>query len=361
MVAPRLMLPHWLRYQVKRTKLAYLPAYRRSNSRKSFGRSCFEAVLLAAWWRCLPFHYLRYGLYEREHSLKDVFGYLPETVFYYRLLSHVNRDVVLLDDKLVCKRVLGDADVPQAALLASGDEQNCLDAKGELVLENGLDDFLEDRQRVVVKPARYSSGGDGVMVLTHKTGTLYDEHQTGVSLSEYGATWGAWLLEEFVSQHHELAALNERSLNTFRVITTWRQEHGARVEHCILKLGSSTGLVDNAHDGGLYLRVDPDTGELDEMAFDETFTRHPQHPVSGVVFKGYRVSMMREIVALAERSASLFSQITVIGWDIAVAEDGPLVVEGNSSPGLTNVQRTHGGVAHTLGRYLADACNFQRT
>ena len=80
-----------------------------------------------------------------------------------------------------------------------------------------------------------------------------------------------------------------------------------------------------------------------------------------MVFGGYRVGMITEVVALAKRCAALFPQTMLVGWDIAISENGPLVIEGNSSPGLTNVQRTHGGVAHTLGLLLRKSLSSGET
>jgi hypothetical protein len=354
-VAPRLMLGHWLAYQLKRSRIAYVPALRRSGNRKRAWRMAGEMALLVVRWRCLPFHYLRYGLYERDYDLKTVLSYLPETVFYYRVLSRLNRDTVLLDDKVVCKRILGAADVPQAELLLSGEGEHSFDASGNLVTADFLASVLTEGERVVIKPARYSSGGDGVMAVIHSAGTLRGQDGHVVALQQYGATWGSWLVERFVRQHPNLAALNDRSLNTLRVITTWHPQRGAQVEYCMLKLGAGKGLVDNAHDGGLYLGVDKDSGKLSEVAFDEAFVRHSKHPLSDVTFADYKIEAIREVVALVEHAAALFPQTILIGWDIAVGETGPLIIEGNSSPGLTNVQRTHGGVAPTLGRLLAHA------
>ncbi|MDJ0346291.1 sugar-transfer associated ATP-grasp domain-containing protein [Streptomyces sp. H10-C2] len=356
-VAPRLLLHKWLRYQMRRTTAAYLPAYRRSTSRKPSTIVAAEALLLALRWRCLPFHYLRYGLYDQKHSIRQILSYLPETVFYYRLLPAVNRDTVLLDDKLSCKRILTSAGIHQPALLLSGDAHKCLDASGKMAPTSSraqVSQALGSKSAVVIKPARFSSGGEGVRVLRHEAGLLYDS-STPFSLPRYGAVWGEWLIEEYIEQHPDLAALHSASLNTFRVITTWHPRAGARVVACVLKLGTGTGLVDNAHSGGLYARVDRETGRLDGPGFDENFTQHSRHPGSGVVLDGYQLGMIGEVAALAEHCAALFPQTALIGWDIAVGANGPLIVEGNSSPGLTNIQRTHGGVALTLGRSLHHA------
>jgi hypothetical protein len=38
-----------------------------------------------------------------------------------------------------------------------------------------------------------------------------------------------------------------------------------------------------------------------------------------------------------------FPDQVVIGWDVAILPDGPAVVEGNKSPDLDIIQRTHEG------------------
>jgi hypothetical protein len=62
------------------------------------------------------------------------------------------------------------------------------------------------------------------------------------------------------------------------------------------------------------------------------------------------------VLDLARRAhATAFSDHVVIGWDIAILEDGPRLVEGNKGPDLDLVQRSHGeplGNAR-LGQLLA--------
>ncbi|MFE7409558.1 sugar-transfer associated ATP-grasp domain-containing protein [Streptomyces laurentii] len=192
--------------------------------------------------------------------------------------------------------------------------------------------------RVVVKPSRYSSGGSGVVIVR--------PDEDGFDLPAYARRWGAWLVEEHVSQHPELDVLNPYVLNTLRVITLLR-EGAAEVLYVMLKLGGTRSTTDNSAAGGIQIRVHPD-GRLDPHGYDRCLTAHTRHAVSSVPFAGHRISRMAEVRELAGRCARLFPQVPFIGWDIALTPDGPVVIEGNSSPSLAHVQRTHGGVAPEL-------------
>jgi hypothetical protein len=65
------------------------------------------------------------------------------------------------------------------------------------------------------------------------------------------------------------------------------------------------------------------------------------HPVTGVRIAGRRVPAWDEVLALARRAHAAFPDQVAIGWDIAVLPDGPALVEGNKSPDLDIIQRTH--------------------
>jgi hypothetical protein len=43
--------------------------------------------------------------------------------------------------------------------------------------------------------------------------------------------------------------------------------------------------------------------------------------------------------ALAIRAQQVFADRLFVGWDITMTPDGPVIVEGNSSPGLDIFQR----------------------
>ncbi|MBB1259390.1 sugar-transfer associated ATP-grasp domain-containing protein [Streptomyces alkaliterrae] len=347
-VLPRLMLPGSFAYQVRQLVAEHLPALRESEAgRKPMRRVARELAALGAKWKCLPFHYFRYGLYRDEVSLGEAMGYLPETVLFARLLPAVNRDTVLLDDKVLCKRVLAAGDVPQPRLLASGDVRTATLPDGTSLPLAAVRGALPAHTPAVMKPARYASGGAGIVTVN-----AYDD-ESPFCLREYAERWGSWLIEERVRQHPDLAALNPGVVNTFRVITCWSRTE-AEALYCMLKLGGVSGLVDNSSTGGMQIRVDIDTGELDPYGYDRWMRRHTHHPSTATPFAGRKVGLIKEVLGLAERAAQLFPQVPFAGWDIALTPEGPTVIEGNSSPSLAHIQRTHSVVAPVLLGRLKD-------
>ncbi|MGW3657278.1 sugar-transfer associated ATP-grasp domain-containing protein [Streptomyces sp. NPDC005151] len=337
-VLPRVSGVRFLPYQVRQMRREHFPAMLRDEDRKSMARIAGDLLKVSARWRCLPFHYFRYGGYRREVSAGRACSYLPETALFHRFLPRVNRDTVDLDDKASCKKILASAGIPQPALIASGDHRVGVTSDGEAVSPADVLDRVSGFGRVVVKPSRYSSGGSGVVITR--------PGEDGFDLPAYARRWGSWLVEEHVPQHPDLDVLNPYALNTFRVITLL-SKGTAEVLYVMLKLGGAESTTDNSAAGGIQIRVHPD-GELDRYGYDRYLNAHTHHGVSSVPFAGHRIAHVGEVRELAARCARLFPQVPFIGWDIALTPAGPVVIEGNSSPSLAHIQRTHGGVALEL-------------
>jgi Sugar-transfer associated ATP-grasp len=88
--------------------------------------------------------------------------------------------------------------------------------------------------------------------------------------------------------------------------------------------------------------VDLETGRLDAMTGDkpECLSQwYDRHPVTGVEIVGRQVPCWAEIVALAERAHRISSDRILVGWDIAVTPEGPVLLEGNSYPDVHYPQR----------------------
>ncbi|MFB6551940.1 hypothetical protein [Streptomyces sp. NPDC056405] len=164
-VLPRVSGARFLSYQVRQLRREHLPAMLRDEDRKSLARIAGDLVKVSARWRCLPFHYFRYGGYRSEVSSERACSYLPESALFHRLLPRVNRDAIDLDDKTSCKRILASAGIPQPALIASGDRRTGVTSAGDVVPLTEVLDHASGLGGVVVKPSRYSSGGSGVVIV----------------------------------------------------------------------------------------------------------------------------------------------------------------------------------------------------
>lgn len=68
-------------------------------------------------------------------------------------------------------------------------------------------------------------------------------------------------------------------------------------------------------------------------------TRMDRHPDTGVVISSIVVPFWNEVLELAQHAhASAFPHFVFLGWDIAITNEGPLLIEANSSPGVFHHQ-----------------------
>lgn len=150
--------------------------------------------------------------------------------------------------------------------------------------------------------------------------------------------------------HRDLRDLsNGGALATVRVMTCRNERGEYEVTNAAFRMaqGHNT-VVDNFHAGGILAKVDIGTGLLGR-ATDGAMALGPgtgwceRHPQTGGQILGRRLPLWLQVLDLARRAhATAFSDHVVIGWDIAICDDGPRLVEGNKGPDLDLVQRSHG-------------------
>lgn len=194
-------------------------------------------------------------------------------------------------------------------------------------------DFLHKYRTIALKP-QYSSWGIGFFKLTEEEFTSKeDPKEFYQKLCE-----GRYLAEEFVQSCKELAAFHPSSLNTLRVIT-FRNGDRFEVFGGGLRVGNNGLCVDNAHGGGIFCEIDPESGKIITDGLDEYSNSYVTHPMTGVPFKGMQIPRWKEVVELCKEASKELPCLRVVGWDVAILEDGTLeLIEGNHSPGMNIVQ-----------------------
>ena len=279
-----------------------------------------------------------------------MFNYLPETIFYFRLLPRLNIHAFLLDDKCVFAAAVASLGVSIPRTVIVFRRGTIMDACGSVLTESAQIDALLGAMKgdIVLKPAT-GSGGKEIYVFRRSQSGRYQCGDNSLDHQFLSRLDGCdWLVQEYVEQCEELSLLHSNSLNTLRVVTIFNPGVGARVLYCMLKVGANHAITDNAHTGGVYVRVQMDDGRLDDVAYDEELRSHHQHPTTGVSFSGIRIRQIHEVLRVACLCANAFPALGIVGWDIACTPSGPIVIEGNSSPGLTIIQRTYVGMVDTF-------------
>ncbi len=155
---------------------------------------------------------------------------------------------------------------------------------------------------------------------------------------------GALLIQPRLRNHPEIADLAEESLIVIRVITCQDKAGGVVATHAMLRIlgmleprwrtkvefGAPIGL----ESGRLGLL----TGDKGEMA-TRRWEHHPMR--AGVPVAGRLVPHFEAVLAEALAAHRACGDRFLVGWDIAVTPDGPLIVEGNAHLDIEFPQRVH--------------------
>ena len=279
-------------------------------------------------------HYiLRYELKGGFHNL-----------VHYRTRELMRRSTKeTLKDKLLFFRSCTKAGVASPTVL------QVVTLDGNFVAEAYKGEGLPPRD-IFIKPAK-GKGGRGCEKWLHRDGGY--EGPAGKRLTEEALRMhivalvvrrGRYLIQECLQNHPELMRFGG-GLTSLR-ITTCKTESGSfEVTNAVLKMSLAAGSsVDNFHQGGAVCRVDVATGEIGP-AWDNWIkhpcVQHQQHPVTGTAIAGTRLPCWPETVAMLQRAASLFPDRIMIGFDVAITDRCPVIIEGNVQQGSDMVQRTH--------------------
>lgn len=149
---------------------------------------------------------------------------------------------------------------------------------------------------------------------------------------EPGKTSQRMLLQPCLRNHRELLPLTPGGLCTVRVVTYRAPDGHAQVLLAAYKMPTGDSPADNFHFGGIVAPVEMATGRLGPAIRRRGRILVPvaQHPDTGTVISGHQLPWWTETLELATRALDAAYDRPTIGWDIAITDDGPVLVEGNS-------------------------------
>ena len=148
-----------------------------------------------------------------------------------------------------------------------------------------FDAFADRHPRCIIKP-RTDSGGHGVELCTI---TPNNRDQVWERLTSQDM-----IAEELLEQCPEMAALHPSSVNTVRAFTI---QGADLMEHRFLL-----------------------------------------HPTTGLTIPGFQVPQWEQVRRTVEEAVTLVPNAIIVGWDVAVTAQGPVLIEGNAYPSVQIMQ-----------------------
>lgn len=188
--------------------------------------------------------------------------------------------------------------------------------------------FLKKHNQFIQKPLRGLGGGNVEKVLAS---SIKDKNEFFNKLKNE-----EFFLEELIVQDPEWGKLSPNSINTLRIMTE-AVNGKAKIIFAAARIGSGKTIADNFHQGGMGVLIDIELGKLTGNGFDKELNESPDS-ITGVTFDGTVIPYWNEIKEMVLEAALVNSNIHIVGWDVAITTDGPLLIEGNRGPGFDLVQ-----------------------
>jgi len=132
------------------------------------------------------------------------------------------------------------------------------------------------------------------------------------------------IIEEAIIQHPKMGVLHPESINTIRIVTLVENQD-VKLLGASLRAGNGR-YVDN---GGIFASVNITTGKVDSIAHNKYGEKFKDHPITNHPIKGFQVPFWEEVIEMCKEAAFVVPDVRSIGWDVAVTEKGPLLIEGN--------------------------------
>jgi hypothetical protein len=168
-----------------------------------------------------------------------------------------------------------------------------------------------------------------------------------------------FIVQKRVQTHPAVEPLTSGATPTVRALTMIDDHGEPELVASVFRMSfGANRTVDNIHAGGLACAVSLNDGRLglaSNLGSDARLGWTSVHPTTGAQIEGTRLPYWDEVKDLAVQAHRLFADRLLIGWDIAIDENGPILIEGNRGPDMDLMQRfmETGFCDHRLGELIA--------
>lgn len=190
--------------------------------------------------------------------------------------------------------------------------------------------FLAGKTRVVLKGATGDSGKQ-VRVLD------MDETMTPQKLLRIMKENNYNLAEECIFNHRDIAALNESSLNTVRIVSM----HLNGVTDFLyagIRVGAKGAKLDNLSQGGAVANIDINTGKISSEFYHNKSAYHGDISDKKESKVGYQIPFWDELKEFVIKASFVVDDVCLVAWDVCITETGLQFIEGNESFGCEIMQ-----------------------
>jgi len=160
-------------------------------------------------------------------------------------------------------------------------------------------------------------------------------------------------------QNEVMSLLNSSSVNSIRIVVLLNDDM-EDVLYAACRMGKPGVPADNLGRGGRTAAVDVNNGRIITPAYGPSSEPFFKTAESGVELMNITLPLWSEVLDLSIRASRRLYELTgkaYAGWDIAVTDDKPVIIEGNNKPSPELAQRPlwlykKEGLSYIAERYL---------
>lgn len=257
----------------------------------------------------LDYFYFRfYDLNQNERSKYVGTGYMYE----YQLKMNPKKSRDILEDKFKFLKTYSNFILHDFT------------SKKEFLTNNTIKNrLLLNKSKKIVSKSSDGQCGDGVEVLSIEENNR-EEIVNSIKNS------GNDLIEEFIVQHDDIMKLSPSGLNTIRIFTQLDKSKNVNILGARLRLTIDT-YVDNLAAGNIAAPIDVETGVINGLGVYSDITKSDEefHPKTKERILGFKIPLWKESLKMVKEAALLRTENQSIGWDVAITNNGPELLEGN--------------------------------
>lgn len=196
-------------------------------------------------------------------------------------------------------------------------------------------------KELIIKPILGHAGRGIVLAIKKSDGIVIKTKDMEWSLAEYEFKDKS-IIQEVVIQDEGIAEISNTSLNTIRLVSLLTISQEVIILSSSMRFGVGSAFVDNWSAGGIAVGVNHSNGVLMETAYDKHGGQYYEHPESKVVFNNYKIPYWDDVLEIARKVQGACPFYKLVGVDIAISENGPVLIEINANPDIVFQEQTAG-------------------
>lgn len=286
-----------------------------------------------------PDYYSLFRLWEKDRKeWKYYYGSIYNPYQRGKLRKEIQKKEyeILFEDKYVCHQLCDGANIPVPVFLGY------VQPSDNFI--NYISGLFEDKDntKIIIKSSCGKGGKDIFLAYKENEELIIKGNDRTYSFESFKLEHAS-IIQRYISQHPALSKISS-SVNTIRTETILTRDNKVEIIGAFIRFGLDGNFLDNQCAGGLSIGVDVDTGALYEFAMNGRGEKFYSHPDTGETFDGFIIPLWQEVLTLSENVQRHFPYYKLLGPDIAITPDGPVIIEINACPDHAGLEMDYGPV-----------------